>query len=322
VALQFYALNHGMALLSAARHPYEKLTPAELSFVNTYHRLAGVAATRAFYYLLEICTREARHNLSLTKSHTSEPVLEKNIQFLTKTFGPAIAAVHAGSGPGESSIMKAFFDQTPDVPIGLYCQSLQHVYYKHKWSSSYGGPAWGNIADCMFRFVSGENTAEMMLDTVWTLEHNTAAIFNKPTKLFGHNSEVLARILDVQRSGQTVEMALHDEAGAAQACPQTQTACFWLTQRFPGEIGGHVDWFKVEALGAINSYAKDKIAQEKAAKLSPAFKAQLAAQKKAAEATKAAEQKAKEAADAAKKAKEFVVMPGLVIAKVQVPRAA
>src|ERR1700712_5339405 len=134
-------MNQGIALLASEKHPYEKLTPAERSFVELYHRLAAEAGTRAFYYLREICTREPRHNLSLK---SSSKTLTSKTNELVKLFGQAIADVHTKQGHGEESIMKQFFQLTPDAPIGRYCASLQHVYYKHQWSSSYGGPAWGN----------------------------------------------------------------------------------------------------------------------------------------------------------------------------------
>ena len=64
-ALWFYGMNHGMALISAARAPLEPLPPDELNFVEAYHHALAPKAIRAFYYLLWICTREARHNQSL-----------------------------------------------------------------------------------------------------------------------------------------------------------------------------------------------------------------------------------------------------------------
>ena len=322
LAVAFYAANHGMALLSASKHPYERLTKAELQFVENYHKIGGEAAARAFYYLLEICTREARHNKSLKASYSSAEKVAQLKAKMEELFGLAIANVHASvGGSNEETIIKEFFDKTPDAPIGAYCASLQHVYYKHKWASSYGGPAWGNIADCMARFVTGENTAEMMLDTVWTLEHNTAAIFNKPSELFTHNSGHLLRILDVQRSGQMVEAVLTDQQVGAYASPVVKTMCQWLKQEFPTKIGDYVDWFKVEALGANGSYHMEKKQQEQQ-QMTPEQKAKLAAQKKAAEEAKVAALKAEQEAAVLKKAMEFVVMPGLTLQKVVKKRAA
>jgi len=317
-AMTFYALNHGMALLAAAKHPYERLSAAELQFVNAYHAAAGDMAARSFYYLLEICTREARHNKSLKGASAA-----KHVETLKQKFGLPIAAVHASvGGSNEETIVKEFFNKTPDAPIGTYCQSLQFVYYKHTWSSNYGGPAWGNIADCMQRFVAGENTAEMMLDTVWTLEHNTSAIFNKPTQLFAWNGGgTLKRVLDVQRSGQMIEMVLFDADMQAYVDPKTKGLCQWLKQQFPDKIGNFVDWLKVEALGAIGNYHQEKQAQEKN-NMTPEQKALIAKQKQdaieAAQKLKAEQQAAAEL----KKKMEFVVMPGLTLQKVKKQRAA
>lgn len=322
LAISFYALNQGMALIAAKRHAYEKLTPGELLFVEQYHELAGETAVRAFYYLLEICTREARHNSSLKGAKAAE--FKAKIE---KQFGPEIAAIHASVGSGEESIMKAFFDKTPDAPIGQYCKSLAWVYYHCKWPSNYGGPAWGNIADCLSRFVAGEFTAEMMLDTVWTLEHNTCAIFNKPNKLFAHfdSHGWLKRILDVQRSGQMVEMALYDKAVSQFVASDVAASANWIRQEFPGKIGTHVDWYKVEALGALGHYAAEKAQQSLTPEEKAAIEKQAAeakAQKEAAEAVaKLAKEEAAKAA-AEKLANQFTVMPGVTVEKTKMKRAA
>ena len=66
------------------------------------------------------------------------------------------------------------------------------------------------MTDCLVRFVSGEFSAEMMLDTVWTLAHNGGPIFNKG-QFYACTANAL-RILDVQRSGQIPEAVLFDHA--------------------------------------------------------------------------------------------------------------
>ena len=65
-ALWFYALNNGVALIAANRAPLEPLTPWELSFVDAYYTSLPEKAMRAFYYLVRICTREVRHNHSMS----------------------------------------------------------------------------------------------------------------------------------------------------------------------------------------------------------------------------------------------------------------
>ena len=95
------------------------------------------------------------------------------------------------------------------MTIGKFCEALAWQFYHCKWAGGYGGKKWGVVTDCLVRFVKGEFSAEMMMDTVWTLSHNSGPIFNKGQfyGMYGHN---LYRILDVQRSGQVPEAVLFD----------------------------------------------------------------------------------------------------------------
>ena len=61
-ALDFYSMNHGVALLRAEYAELEPLRMEDCKYVQAYHSRMGLEAVRAFYYLILICTREARHN--------------------------------------------------------------------------------------------------------------------------------------------------------------------------------------------------------------------------------------------------------------------
>ena len=52
-----------------------------------------------------------------------------------------------------------------------------------------------------------------------------------------------------------------------------------LQVAFPGKIGKWVDWYKVEALGSVHKYPKDKQAQEKKHGLTPEQQAAIEKQK-------------------------------------------
>ena len=202
-ALWFYGMNHGVALISANRAPLEPLSKWELQFVNSYHELMTKKAVRAFYYLIWICTREARHNQSLSA----------DLPKIGKQFGPAMQSFFTSIKGGEAGISQKFLDHPPQTTIGNYCEALRWTFYHSKWSGGYGGKKWGVVTDCLVRFVKGEFTAEMMLDTIWTLSHNNGPIFNKG-QFYGMYSSTLIRILDVQRSGQIPE-AVHDDTAIA-----------------------------------------------------------------------------------------------------------
>lgn len=297
-ALWFYGMNHGMSLIGTRFAAYEPLPDWEHGFVRAYHEILAAKAVRAFYYLLLICTREARHNKSLGKLKA-----EKG------TFGGPIVDFFTSINGGESSIHQAFVNKPPQGTIGQYCECLVWQFYKCSWSPSYGGPAWGAVADCLARFVRGEFTAEMMMDTVWTLSHNNGPIFNKGMFYTHYTISDLIRILDVQRSGQVPQGVLHDPAISKYADVALRAWMHQLKERYPEDIGNYVDWEVVEALGSVHKYKADKEAQWKKHGLSPAAKAAQEAAEKKKQAKLEAEKKA-----AIEHAKNwFTVMPGVEV---------
>lgn len=281
-ALWFYGMNHGMALIQQAYAPLEPLPAAELQFVKDYHKSVGEKAVRAFYYMLIICVREARHNKSLGKDKSK----------LAQKFNASLADFHANHA-GEDGIHKALLNTPPACTMGQLCDSLRWVYYNSSWNGGYGGKKWGAVADCLGRFVNGEFTGEMMMDTVWTLAHNNGPIFNKGHLYTMYGPQLIA-LLDVQRSGQIPEWVLgkhgfHD--------PELANKMQWLKSRFPDKIRDYIDWYVVEALGSVHKYASEKKAQiakygmspfagaaEKAAAAAAIAKAQARKEKKLAHA--------------------------------------
>lgn len=305
-ALWFYGMNHGMALLMAEYSPLEPMLPDDLMYVESYYDHMSAKSVRAFYYLLLICLREARHNKSLTKDKAA----------MTKQFGASCAEFFYMNG-GEQAIHQKFLSTPPPCSIGTFVQCIRWQFYNSSWNGGYGGPAWGKVTDCLVRFVTGEFTAEMMMDTIWTLAHNNGPIFNKG-HLYGHYTANLVRILDIQRSGQVIEAVLHGDEVAQYAPPELKQVLSWVDGRFPGKIGQFVDWYVVEALGSVHKYPADK--QKQIAKHGMSDKATAAekAAAAAAQAKKIAEQKAKEEYEA----KHFEVMPGVVLEKFEPVRLA
>ncbi len=305
-ALWFYGMNHGMAEVRKARAPFEPLGEL-LPFVQAYYRELSPRAVRAFYYLMLICTREARH------LHET-PGLDKQVS--TK-FGPAAWAWTQGA-VGESAVQKKLFDTPPEMALGPYVNALRHVFYNGKWSGGYGGKAWGQVTDCLCRFVHGEFTAEMMLDTVWTLAHNNGPIFNKG-QLYGAYSSGLLKLLDVQASGQMHECVLHEPLGLQFAPPPLRAWSEWVGKTF-GTVGPYVDWYLVEALGSKHKYASEKMAQAKKHGVpANASAIEQAAAKKAA-ASQAAAKAAHDKAQAEEAKAYFHILPGLKVPKLQIPR--
>ena len=306
-ALWFYGMNHGMSLIQSKRAPLEPLDAFELDFVRTYHDKLSVKAVRAFYYLLWITTREARHSHSLSKD---APKMEGK-------FGIACTGFFASVVGGEDKIAKMLIDKPPYTTIGNYVDCLAWQFYHSKWGSNYGGPKWGAITDCLNAFVHGTASAEIMLDTVWTLSHNCSAIFDKG-HFYQKHSHNLIRLLDVQRSGQIPEAVLSDPVLAPYADQELKNRLAAIEDHFPGKIKEYVDWNVVEALGSVQKYPKEIDAQIKLHGMTPEAKAAI----KAAEEAKLAAQ-LQAAIDAEEYAKNhYEIMPGLMVQKVMINRAA
>ena len=303
-AMWFYCLNHGMALLKQELHPLQPMTADEKDFVDSYHRLIGPKAVRAFYYLLLICTRESRHVQNISKLKAA---IEKKFGLACYEF---IRSIQNSSSTGA---YQTFLDSPPAIGIGPYVQSLQYVFYNGYFPSGFGGPAWGKVADCLVSFVTGEYTPEIMLDTIWTLCHNNGPIFNKGM-LYGTHSSRLTMLLDIQRSGQIPESVIEPVEDLKHWIAHGMTERVkWLRQRFPGKIGSYVDWEKVHALGSVNKYHVMLKVQQAKHGLSPEEKAKAEQAKKAKElqeaAAKMAEQQMKEAF--------YELTPGVLIPKIK-----
>jgi hypothetical protein len=304
-ALTFYMLNHAVALTRARFDPEEPLG-GHLAILEDYHSVLAPKIARMAYYLLLICARENRH------LHNKEKLAPE----ISQQFSPAAADFMTKVPDEPNAAVSQICSNPPNCTIGQYVGALSYAFYNGSWSSAYGGKKWGVISDTLLKLIKGEWTPEMMMDTAFTLAHNTAPIFNKGM-LYAHNGSYLLRILDVQRSGQIPQMiASKDHAVKSYITPQLAALHDKLATILGDEFRGHVDWFKVEALGAQGNYKKDQQAQaggHDPAKTDDAYAAMLAeAQKK----HKANQAKAKAEA----MANSYEIMPGLTVKKINLIR--
>ncbi len=191
-ALDFYLSNHVVGLLQAKNTDAKKLTRMEQSLVERYVKRQTLSALRAFSYLLLICTREMRHCKGSTLSKCKITNEEKPFyDFLRSDLKKS----------GESNIANQIWDGTMSMELGGWTSVLEKLFRHGSWSGGYGGKAWAEVTLCLREYVHGVYTAEMMIDTIWTLCHNNGPIFNKGM-IYKHHGHELLRILDVQRAGQ------------------------------------------------------------------------------------------------------------------------
>jgi hypothetical protein len=329
-ALWFYMMNHGMSEIGKKYGQLEPLPADVLDFVDHYYTEGAKQALRAMTYLMMVCIRESRHHNATSFESIKPGIIDAS---------SAAVCEYLGNVPkGSEAAQNRFMLYSPKTDVPTFVAGLAYQFNngsRAKGTTSYGGKAWGAVTECLLKFVRGETSAEVMVDTVWTLSHNNGAIFNKGCIYIEHSDERLKMVLDVQRSGQVPQLVLkRGDYGMYQYVNEDMAKrAGWLQAKFPASCTGDVDWIKVKALGAIGDYshiieeqkkkdpaylAKMKAEQEeKAAKNKAANDAYLAKQKAISDAKIAAN---KAAAD--KKANNYEVAPGLWVEKFQPVRKA
>lgn len=260
-AAKFYALNQMVAKLQTLYSPYEELPPWASDIAKQYATTLAEQNLRSMHYVLLIITREARH-------------LKSKDSFYTSTYGKTLPTdftkfLSSISGSGSDGAVEAYLSHAPKVPLSTYTEAIRTAFNHGQFGGGFGGKPWGNIAATLEAFVTGKTSGEVFVDTVYTLAHNNGPIFNKGL-YYHHYTSDLAHVLDVQRSGQVCELFLEGTyktslTGSANGSLQDYTELRTLitTNREPLGIGEYVDWYKVEALGALHSYSALKTAQVK-----------------------------------------------------------
>jgi hypothetical protein len=298
----FYLLNHAVSVIRKKHHVYEGLG-GNLPILELYHKELAFRSARMFYYMLLICTRESRH----AKNQHGDAYWTK----LGDKYGQAIVKFHKGiKGTGSDSAASALRTHPPDTTVGNYTVFMAELFNTGSFSSGYGGKAWGKVAEVLRDFILGKLTAEMMMDTAFTLCHNNGPIFNKGMLFSGYTDEIY-KILDVQRSGQIPQFLANSETKWRK---DKEVDTFWnLCADTLGDcMKGNVDWFLVEELGAMKTYATEKSQQVAKYGQPSKFKAKIEVEKL---------KKNLAAAKIADEEQNMVqIMPDLKVKKVEVPR--
>jgi hypothetical protein len=258
-ALWFYLTNHAVHEIEQRFDPDEPLPPQVLAFLEDYNKRNSIIAARAFYYLLLITCRESRH---CNVKSSLKPQIEASWGHQAWD-----GLNHYPDHASVTAVTNVFKTYTTHCTLAQVTEAVRYSFYaKGAYSGGFGGPKWGKISDCLISYLTGETSAEMMLDTVWTLCHNGGPIFNKGM-LYSHNGSSLNEILDVQRSGQIPQLVQTAQPGIASKSLVTAqmrdyaskvAALFPDSEAFKPEGQAHVDWHAVEALGGLGTYGKYK----------------------------------------------------------------
>ena len=249
MAVQFYLLQHAMADVRTRFGLDEPLGDA-VDVVELHNERGVDLGQRMFTYLLLICTREARHTSGSSYFYST---LKENFGSEFVTFLSGIKNTHS------QEAIEAFMASPPDMELGTYTAGLEQVFREGNFGGAYGGEPWANIAEVLNWFVQGTISAEMMLDTAFTLAHNGGPIFNKGMCFKMYDSARLRMILDVQAEGQMPQLidSVDSYSEASGMVSFSSRSLFELCKKGLGDsFGGEIDWFKVAAgpLAAESSY--------------------------------------------------------------------
>jgi len=241
-AMEFYLGNHCMSLVRQQYGEDEPLPEEVLDLVDDYVSHNSVSAYKMFCYLLYITIREARHVKS-----SSSLFME-----LSEKFGGKISDFfHDIRGTSYSHVWAELRSNPPDAAFGDVVGATAYIFEHGGFSSGYGGKAWWSITKCLQGFVEGSYSAEIMLDTSFTLCHNNGPIFNKGKVFDNVATEKLMMLLDVQRAGQVPQYvwneAYHDSK--ARAILNMSMVALGENKVLPTK---EVDWVLVDEYGEGN----------------------------------------------------------------------
>lgn len=242
-ALWFYVQQHAMSLAERTLHLDEPLGDYA-AFVDRYHNEMHWKTLRMFYYLLLICTRESRH--------AGGTAGKKKVYDMH----PEIRSFHMNhvQDSSASSAVQAIIDNAPDVTLGEYTQFLVRMFTYPSYAGGYGGKAWKEVATPLNEFVQGRISAEIMMDTAFTLAHNNGPIFNKGMLYDQYSKPAIDKILDVQRSGQIPQLIAHHYNDLDKYITAGMREYVNMFGTLESGFHGHVDWAQVKNIHGHISY--------------------------------------------------------------------
>lgn len=288
-AVAFYALNHLAAIVQERFTLNEVLPDWADSVLQGYYAALSAQSTRLLYYLVLIVTRESRH--------VKNPV--EMAPKITSMGGQQVVKFNRTIlGLASLDAALKFFSYPPDCTLGQYLDCLVVYFNEGKFSSSFGGLPWGEVATTVSNFVNGKTSMEIMVDTGYTLAHNNGPIFNKGMLYKPYQSASgFIRLLDIQRSGQMVELAMSAPPSSMDADFSALVAL--AVKNLPNVFGAVVDYKKVQDAGAVGNYSHTIKAQKTKSPAAPSNST-----------APISKDKAKTPPPVAK---EFVVMPGEIV---------
>jgi hypothetical protein len=151
--------------------------------------------------------------------------------------------------------VKKYQDTPPEMPIGQYTKTLAYGFHKGHYAGSYGGKPWGDTTDALVSMLHGTTSMEQLVDTGYTLAHNGGPIFDKGM-MYAHYDAHLITVLDVQRSGQMLDLMMETNTLSVKKTPEAVAAAELIKAHLPKAFKGYVDWKLVDELRPDSVKAK------------------------------------------------------------------
>lgn len=241
-AVQFYMLNHGIALLDNASNPDQPLSAESSALYALYHQHVGKIGVRMVYDIVFMLTAmvstthpdgyhldavESSYGLNTREFIEKLTGLTGSVSFWTPDYAKM-----------RPVLVKAR-DHASGLKLGPTIRALGYILDVRQQELSYG-PLWRDIARMASSFFEGSKSLETTIDTAFTFCHCNGSFFEKG-KLFSAVGNDLFKALDVQRSGQ-VPQFVHEARNALTKHESTRKLHAAYAKEFPEIFKGKIDW--------------------------------------------------------------------------------
>lgn len=209
-AVNFYTLNHLVAILQQKFSRYEKLPAFGVKIVDEYAGVVSNQVLRFAIYLMMICMRESRHDQSQESKHVQGLHTEfgdEAFDFIRNKIG---AVVTGGINP-PTAIQYFRGHKFKDCTLGQFFGCVLRVFERGNFGSSFGGYRWVTCGKPLHDWITGRISGEALVDVGYTLAHNGGPIFNKGMT-YENAPGSFRQVLDVQRAGYMPELVMTGEA--------------------------------------------------------------------------------------------------------------
>lgn len=251
-AVRFYGLNQMVSIVRSKFTPNETLPSWARGVTKAYEEELKCQHRRMLHYIFLITSREWRHL----------PSGQNSAIFAKMDPGMKIMFPLISDTTSDANLNK-WLAKAPDIDIEKYMADLTLQFDQGGYSGGFGGKKWGQVSRTLGQYLAGKTTAEVMIDTAYTLAHNNGPIFNKGMQYTMYTSH-FKKLLDVQRSGQICEGLLSGEISTLGTQNISDVADLAkLVRAEVGVLGEYIDWYAVEKLGSLAQYSTEKAQQDK-----------------------------------------------------------